>query len=365
MEGALPHGYQSRAGYLQGWHSSHFGPKNSSEEPTPGPGPGRDGFAGMPRRCRSTSAGDNRAGWTASCRAADQGDQSFSVNRLAATRRGSGRRPAEGRGASSQFGARAEVPAWPAPRGRDHGGRRRGVRRKGLRRRDDDQDRRTGGHGDRLALPVLSKAGRSPACRYPDLVVAALDEIAARATDLPPAALADALVDLMLDLQSHRTVALTLVEIHRDVADKPAMIRDVLRSRIAKILTTANAALPPAKAEVMAAILLHCLKAVPAMTLEDASERRRRCDRPRSSDRRDRGRPDNAVAAFDAARRCQPRPRDAVHQRRPGHRPGAGGSVVKWLSGQIGCMSDLAASPSPSAWIDGFRKGSPRPASSA
>lgn len=155
MEGALPHGYQSRAEYLQGWHSSHFGPKNSSEEPTPGPG--RDGFAGMPRRCRSTSAGDNRAGWTASCRAADQGDQSFSVNRLAATRRGSGRRPAEGRGASSQFGARAEVPAWPAPRGRDHGGRRRGVRRKGLRRRDDDQDRRTGGHGDRLALPVLSK----------------------------------------------------------------------------------------------------------------------------------------------------------------------------------------------------------------
>jgi AcrR family transcriptional regulator len=110
---------------------------------------------------------------------------------------------------------------------------------------------------------------------YAALIGGALDEIARRAARLSPSGLADALVDLMLDLRSERAAAIALVEVLSDAADKRRMLRGTMRRQIATILMTASGGLPRAKAEAMAVLLLHVLKAVPGFAQEKAGTRAR------------------------------------------------------------------------------------------
>ena len=66
--------------------------------------------------------------------------------------------------------------------------------------------------------------------RYWERLGAALDGVAERATRLSPGALADALVDLILELQPDRAVAVALIDARGDGADKRAALRSAMRA---------------------------------------------------------------------------------------------------------------------------------------
>ena len=106
--------------------------------------------------------------------------------------------------------------------------------------------------------------------RYWDRLSAALDDVAERAPRLSPGALADALVDLMLGLQSDRAAVVALIDARGDGADKRAALRGAIRARIASILGAAIETLSPAAAHRMAAVLLHVLKGARALAEEDS-----------------------------------------------------------------------------------------------
>ena len=98
----------------------------------------------------------------------------------------------------------------------------------------------------------------------------------------PPAAsnatsesVANALVDLMLTLQEERSVALVLIEARSGSADLKAHYRKALRQGVAQILKKLALCrvqaphLPRARAEAMAAVVVHVLKAVARTTEEE------------------------------------------------------------------------------------------------
>jgi AcrR family transcriptional regulator len=109
--------------------------------------------------------------------------------------------------------------------------------------------------------------------RYVELLDNALCDIGARAERLSPAALADALVDLMLEWETQRAAALVLVDTRSDAADQRSRFRDTFRRRLAAILMAATGTLPQARAELMATLLLHVLKSLSLLAREDATRR--------------------------------------------------------------------------------------------
>ncbi len=110
--------------------------------------------------------------------------------------------------------------------------------------------------------------------RYAELFDEAFDGIAQRAAFLSPVALADAFFDLMCGLQSERAAAAALLDIRSDMADKRAGLRAATRRRVAAILVMATGgALPWAKAESMAILLLHLMKTVLSFTQKEAEMR--------------------------------------------------------------------------------------------
>ncbi|ACB95799.1 TetR/AcrR family transcriptional regulator [Beijerinckia indica] len=104
--------------------------------------------------------------------------------------------------------------------------------------------------------------------RYGDLMTRRLDEITEAAASLSSSALADSLIDLMLERQADRAAALVLIEAHSSPADKRSTLRAVTHRRIATLLVSVNGTLPQARAETMAMLLLHVLKAVPMLACE-------------------------------------------------------------------------------------------------
>jgi AcrR family transcriptional regulator len=105
--------------------------------------------------------------------------------------------------------------------------------------------------------------------RYQEFLKERLDDIAERAPQLSPSALADALVDLMLDVRTDRSAAVALVDARSAAADKRSMLRNAARERIATILVAATKTLPRTEAERMAPVLLHVLKVAPLLAPED------------------------------------------------------------------------------------------------
>jgi AcrR family transcriptional regulator len=101
--------------------------------------------------------------------------------------------------------------------------------------------------------------------RYGERLADALHAIAARAAGLPMSVLADALVDLMLELTGERTIGIALLDTMSDAANRRTTLRAAFRDDLAAIVRAANPALPPAKAQAMAVVVQHILKSVPAL----------------------------------------------------------------------------------------------------
>jgi AcrR family transcriptional regulator len=100
---------------------------------------------------------------------------------------------------------------------------------------------------------------------YGELLFEGLDEIISRSSRLSGEQLADALVDLMLDLRQDRTVAIALVDRHEDAPGRRTALRVGAVERIGKALIAQNGRLTEAQAAAMAPVLLHLLKSVPSI----------------------------------------------------------------------------------------------------
>ncbi|MBP3975015.1 TetR/AcrR family transcriptional regulator [Pseudoxanthomonas spadix] len=75
--------------------------------------------------------------------------------------------------------------------------------------------------------------------RYAEHMRQALDALAARAPDLTPDALADALLALSLDLRTERAAAVVLADLH-DASQLRQQLRQTMRTRVAGILVRAG-----------------------------------------------------------------------------------------------------------------------------
>ncbi len=102
----------------------------------------------------------------------------------------------------------------------------------------------------------------------------ALQDLAARASGLSPAELAEALVAFMLDLQSERSFAIAVVEARGADGDKRAKFRSALHDRFGAILMNALPHLSAADRRVLAIVTLHVLKGVALAANERPALRR-------------------------------------------------------------------------------------------
>ncbi|MDB5980529.1 MAG: bacterial regulatory s, tetR family protein [Pseudomonas sp.] len=109
--------------------------------------------------------------------------------------------------------------------------------------------------------------------RYAEQALDGLVELRAGAADLSLDNLAGALVDFMLALQSRRSLVLTLVDARGAGEDKRLKFREALRDSVATLLRAALPQLSLSKSNAMAAIVLHVLKAIPAIAEEAPAAR--------------------------------------------------------------------------------------------
>jgi AcrR family transcriptional regulator len=110
--------------------------------------------------------------------------------------------------------------------------------------------------------------------RYGELLDASLGEIETRAKGLSPAAMADALFDLMLGFRTERAAAIALLDARGDASLNRARLRERMRRSIAGFLRTAAPGLSSVEAWSMAVALLQTLKGVPTLASELSEEGR-------------------------------------------------------------------------------------------
>ena len=101
--------------------------------------------------------------------------------------------------------------------------------------------------------------------RYYEHVQAGLDAIVRALPTLSPAALADALIEMLVALQDERAAALVLIDARRKALGRPP---GLIRQAIAEILTAASPALSPDRAAAMAIAVLAQMKAAAALSAE-------------------------------------------------------------------------------------------------
>jgi len=109
--------------------------------------------------------------------------------------------------------------------------------------------------------------------RYAQHVLGGFAELAEQAAGMTLDALAGALVDFMLALHSERSIAIALADARGGSAQRRLQMREATRESVGQVLRQAIDGLPKAKSEVMAALLLHLLKAVPAALQEKPAAR--------------------------------------------------------------------------------------------
>ena len=96
--------------------------------------------------------------------------------------------------------------------------------------------------------------------QYAERALDRLAEMAELAPTMTSAALADALVDFMMKLQSERSFAMTLMEAGAADGDKREAFRAAFRASIGMILRRAFPNCSQAKAQAMTAVVLHTVK---------------------------------------------------------------------------------------------------------
>ncbi|MEM5451093.1 TetR/AcrR family transcriptional regulator [Paraburkholderia sp. BR10936] len=122
-------------------------------------------------------------------------------------------------------------------------------------------------------FPTKEALAEALLLRYAQQAKNGLAELEQQVPEMTLAAVADALVDFMLLLQSQRSFAVALVDARSGSDDHRRRFREAMRGGVADILSRAIAHLKPAKAKVMAIVLIHMLKGVASIANEEPSAR--------------------------------------------------------------------------------------------
>ena len=105
--------------------------------------------------------------------------------------------------------------------------------------------------------------------RYGERVAGAFRAIEARSASLSATALADALLDLMVELRDERRAAMMLLDGRRDAFPRPSMLRLIMLDGINRILRARDPTLPQGRADDIAAAVLHAMKGMATLTEVD------------------------------------------------------------------------------------------------
>ena len=108
--------------------------------------------------------------------------------------------------------------------------------------------------------------------RWAEHLLGGLKDIVDVSAGLSPDELADRLVDLMLDTVGDRTVAIALVDRAQDSIGRRADLRHGMRAGLAKALHAQNPTRTEAECAIMAPVLQHLLKSVPALVTEGGKD---------------------------------------------------------------------------------------------
>ncbi len=108
--------------------------------------------------------------------------------------------------------------------------------------------------------------------RYGELIEAGLQNIERRAAVLPPAALADALLDLIVGLRQETGAAFALLDAHSDWSARRAELRHMARRYIASMLKSREPQLSSVLVEDMAVVLLQNMRAMAALIAAQGRE---------------------------------------------------------------------------------------------
>jgi len=100
-------------------------------------------------------------------------------------------------------------------------------------------------------------------------MVEGLSRLTDQVSNTTPESIANSLVDLMLTLQEERSVALVLIDARSGSEDLRARYRKAMRQGVTHILKKLAPHLPRARAEAMATVVVHVLKAVARTTEEE------------------------------------------------------------------------------------------------
>ena len=106
--------------------------------------------------------------------------------------------------------------------------------------------------------------------RYGELIDEAFSKIEDQATSSSVHDLADSLLDLLVELHGESRAILALLEARSEWSVKRVEFRKAALRRIAQILRLRSPHLRPEKAKDIAVILLHNMKTMKALTLEQA-----------------------------------------------------------------------------------------------
>jgi AcrR family transcriptional regulator len=96
-----------------------------------------------------------------------------------------------------------------------------------------------------------------------------LSAIAIEASRMEPAALADSLIDMAVDLLGDRSSAVILVEARRDGPYRSTTVREFMRGRIGALVRLTAPSLPAEQVPLVATTLLQLLKSVPVLVEEE------------------------------------------------------------------------------------------------
>jgi AcrR family transcriptional regulator len=101
--------------------------------------------------------------------------------------------------------------------------------------------------------------------RYIERMAQVLEEIAARAPSLPPARLAQLLIQSMLTLRADRDVAIALFNSVAAIVESRKPPRYIIRSQVAAVLRAARPALSEQRTIAAAMVISQFIKTVPAL----------------------------------------------------------------------------------------------------
>jgi AcrR family transcriptional regulator len=101
--------------------------------------------------------------------------------------------------------------------------------------------------------------------RYIERMAQVLEEIAARAPSLPPARLAQLLIQSMLTLRADRDVAMALFNSVAAIVESRKPPRYIIRSHVAAVLRAARPALSEQRTIAAAMVISQFIKTVPAL----------------------------------------------------------------------------------------------------